>query len=160
MRIFRCKKVVDEREEMEMLRVEHYMFWFAFWALLVSIFVQLLVMGADFSQIAGEWTVFMLMAVGTVLGELKGGHFDYTSRPGFESYLRYSAAAGVAVMGMTLFQGISEGYYQEPLDAVLPLLITGIFTAGVTFLCLAAAGTFVKHRRRKLEEEFDEEDEN
>ncbi len=160
MSIFRWKKVVDEREEMEMMRVEHYMFWFAFWALLVSIFVQLLAMRASFLQVAGEWIVFMLMAVGTVIGELKGGHFDYSSRPGIRSYLKYSAVAAVASMGVVLIRGIEGGYYQKPLDAVLSLLISGIFTAGLTFLCLAAAGAFVKRRRRKLEKEFEEEDED
>ncbi len=160
MSIFRWKKVVDEREEMEMMRVEHYMFWFAFWALLVSIFVQLLAMRASFLQVAGEWIVFMLMAVGTVIGELKGGHFDYISRPGIRSYLKYSAVAAVASMGVVLIRGIEGGYYQKPLDAVLSLLISGIFTAGLTFLCLAAAGAFVKRRRRKLEKEFEEEDED
>ncbi len=160
MSIFRWKKVVDEREEMEMMRVEHYMFWFAFWALLVSIFVQLLAMRASFLQVAGEWIVFMLMSAGTVIGELKGGHFDYSSRPGIRSYLKYSAVAAVASMGVVLIRGIEGGYYQKPLDAVLSLLISGIFTAGLTFLCLAAAGAFVKRRRRKLEKEFEEEDED
>ena len=158
MRIFKMKKVVDEREEMEMLRVEHYMFWFTFWALLVSIFVQLLVMKADFSQVAGEWMVFMLMAAGTVIGEVKGGHFDYTSRPGFRSYLIYSLVAAVSVMGLTLLRGISYGYYHHSSDAVLAVAVTGIFAGVVTGICLAAVGTFVKHRRKKLEEEFEDEE--
>ena len=36
MKLFHNKKVVDEREQMEMFRVEHYMYWLAFWALLAA----------------------------------------------------------------------------------------------------------------------------
>ena len=158
MRMFRMKKVVDEREEMEMMRVEHYMFWFVFWALLISIFVQLLVFRTTFAHVAGEWIVFMMMAVGTVIGEVKGGHYDYTSRPGFKSYLAWSAVAALAVAALTLFSGISRGYYQKPSDIVIAVLINGIFTGGLTCICLAAVGTFVKHRRKKLEEELEEEE--
>ena len=156
MRLF--KKVVDEREEMEMMRVEHYMFWFAFWALLISIFVQLLGMEAAFTQVAGEWTVFMLMAVGTVIGEIRGGHFDYTSRPGWRAYLLYSSVAALATMTLTYVRGSAAGYYKTFSDGCLSVLIVGIFTWVLTCGCLFAAGTIVKYRRRKLEKRFDEED--
>lgn len=157
MRLFKVRKVVDEREEMEMMRIEHLMYWFVFWALLASIFIQILVLGAEFSQVAGEWMIFMLMAIGTVFADIKGGHFDYCSRPGWKTYLIYSAVAAAGVMGLTLWRGVRDGYYRNPGDAVLPLLITGIFTGVVTYAALAAAGTFVKHRRKKLEKEFEEE---
>ncbi len=91
MRLF--KKVVDEREEMEMMRVEHVMFWLVFWALLISIFVQLLGMKATFRQVSGEWTVFMLMAVGTTNGEGRGGPFVYTTPPGWKTFPLYFVAA-------------------------------------------------------------------
>ena len=83
-RLFSKKKVVDEREQMEMFRIEHYMYWFTFWALLISILVQLIFMDALFRQVAGEWTVFLLMAAGLLIGELAGGHFDYNTRPGWK----------------------------------------------------------------------------
>ena len=52
MRLFRNKKVVDEREQMEMFRMEHYMYWFAFWALLAGIFFQIIFLDAPFRQVA------------------------------------------------------------------------------------------------------------
>ena len=157
MRLFKAKKVVDEREEKEMMRIEHYMFWFAYWVLLVSIFAQLLCMAADFTQVAGEWIVFMLMSVGMVIGNLRGGHFDYCSRPGWKAYLSWSLVAAVLVAVLTLLRGIRSGYYQSPQDAVLPLLIVGMFTGLITFAALAAAGDIVRRRRRKLEKEYEEE---
>lgn len=157
MRRFSVKKVVDEREEMEMMKVEHVFFWVVFWGLLVSMFVQLY-LGADFRQIGGEWCVFMIMAVGTVIGELKAGLFDYWSRPGWKSYLTYSVIAAVCVMGISSLRGILAGWYDHPADAVLSLSVLGLSTGVITYICLALAGTFTKYRRRKLEEAYEEEE--
>ena len=81
-RAFLNNKAVDEREQMEMFRIEHYMYWFTFWALLISIFVQLIFLDASFRQVAGEWAVFLLTAAGLMIGELAGGHFDYNTVAG------------------------------------------------------------------------------
>ncbi len=161
MRLFKMKKVVDEREEMEMMKIEHYMYWFTFWALLVGIFGQLIFMKASFTQVAGEWTVFMLMAVGLLIGELKGGHFDYSSRPGWKSYLLYAVIAAAAGTLLVLANSFMRGWYEEAdMGQLLAVsLITGINIFILTFICLAAAGAFVKHRRKKLESAYDEDEE-
>lgn len=159
MRLFNWKKVVDEREQMEMFRVEHYVCWLTFWALLVSIFVQLIGMRVSFSQVAGEWIVFMVMAFGILIGDMKGGHFEYYSRPGWKSYLFYTLVATVAVIVLGFLRGMIGGYYRNLSDAVLAALILGGNTFVLTYVALAAAGAFVKHRRRQLESEYEEEEE-
>ncbi len=161
MRLFKWKKVVDEREEMEMMKIEHYMYWFTFWALLFSIFGQLIFMKASFTQVAGEWTVFMLMAIGLLIGELKGGHFDYTSRPGWKCYLFYAMVAAVAGTLLVCVNSFMRGYFDKSdMGQILTAsLITGVNIFILTYICLAAAGAFVKHRRKKLESEYDEEEE-
>lgn len=157
--LFGKKNVVDERERMEMYKVEHYMFWFVFWALLVSIFGQLVFLRASFGQVAGEWIVFMLMAVGTVIGEFKGGHYDYVSRPGWRSYLAYSAGGSGAVVILILLNGVMRGYYDSVGDAVLVAVISGGVMFVILYASLAAGGQIIKRRRKKLEEEFEDEDE-
>lgn len=157
MRLFRNKNVVDEREQMEMFRIEHYMYWFTFWALLVSIFFQLIFLDASFRQVAGEWTVFMLTAVGLMTGDLAGGHFDYNSRPGWKYYLVWSLLAAALVVGITLANGIRHGWYETVSDVAMPLFFCGFFAFIFTYIALAAAGAFVKYRRRKLEEEYEDD---
>lgn len=156
--LFSKKKVVDEREQMEMFRIEHYMYWFTFWALLISLFAQIIFMDAPFRQVAGEWGVFLLMAAGLLIGELAGGHFDYNTRPGWKYYLAWSLLAAAAASGLALLNGIVHGWYESVSDVVRPLFILGVNTFLITYAALAAAGTFVKYRRRKLEEEYDEDD--
>ena len=41
------KSNLDERQEEQLLRIEEKGCWFAFWALLLSMFVQLAVFGVD-----------------------------------------------------------------------------------------------------------------
>lgn len=159
MMLFGKKHVVDERERMEMYRIEHYMFWFAFWALLAAIFGQMIFMKASFVQVAGEWIVFMLMAVGTLLGELKGGHYDYISRPGWKSYLAYSVVGTIAVVFLMLANGIRQGYYRSFGDAALVAAVVGGTAFVIFYVSLAVGGELVKRRRKKLEKEFEDEEE-
>lgn len=158
MRLFNRKKVVDEREQMEMFRVEHYMYWVTFWALFASIFGQLILMRAAFLQVAGEWTVFMVMAIGLVIGDMKGGHFDYRHQPGWKYYLVYSLIAAVGAMGLVLANGLVRGYYGSVSDAWFSVLMVGVEVLVLTFAAMAAAGTFVKYRRKKLEAEYEEDE--
>lgn len=157
-RAFLNNKAVDEREQMEMFRIEHYMYWFTFWALLISIFVQLIFMDAPFHQVAGEWAVFLLTAAGLMIGELAGGHFDYNTRPGWKYYLVWSLLAAAGASGIALLNGIVHGWYESVSDVAQPLFILGLNTFLITYAVLAAVGTFVKYRRRKLEEKYDEDD--
>lgn len=48
----RIKKIIDEREELELLRIEHICFWLLFWGLFLSIMVQSFLMNAPFVQFA------------------------------------------------------------------------------------------------------------
>lgn len=158
MKLFNKKNVVDERELMEMFRVEHYVCWITFWVLLISIFWQLFLVEASFSRVAGEWCVFMVMSFGILIGNLKGGHFDYSSRPGWKSYLLYSVIATVAAGGITLIRGMMIGYYKDWKMAAFAVGRIGTNTFLITFALLALSGTYVKYRRKKLEDIYDDED--
>lgn len=160
MRLFHKKNVVDERELMEMFQVEHYVCWITFWALLISIFYQLFFVDDSFSQVGGEWCVFMVMAFGILIGNLKGGHFDYSSRPGWKYYLFYSVIAAVAVGVITLIRGMMIGYYKDWKMAASAVGRMGTNTFLITFVLLALFGTYVKYRRKKLEDVYNEDDED
>ena len=69
-------KKVDERQEMDLLRVEHYSFWLMFWLLAIEIIVQGIILdGGD--KILGEWIVFMATAVFSVAGFIRKGVWSY-----------------------------------------------------------------------------------
>ena len=67
---------LDERQEQIVLKIEHNGCWFAFWALLVALFVEQFIFGFDFKYIAGEWIIFMILAVYLCGACLKNGIWD------------------------------------------------------------------------------------
>lgn len=154
-------KKVDERQEMDLLKVEHYSFWLMFWLLGIEIVVQGIVLdGGD--KILGEWIVFMVTAVFSVAGFIRKGVWSYQAKkvPGVKSYFLYSIIAG-AVGGMIGFLGglKRNAGNQRALLANAIGMATGIFM--ISFIAFLVLGTITKHREKKLEIEAmeDEEDE-
>lgn len=73
------EKKVDERQEMDLLQIEHYGFWLMFWMLLVEIVIQGVVLdGGD--KIVGEWIVFMATCVFVVIGWIRKGVWSYQAK--------------------------------------------------------------------------------
>ena len=99
----------------------------------------------------------MRLAVGLVLGDLAGLHFYYNGRPGWKYYLVSSLIAAAAAVGVTLVNGIRHGWYGSASDVVIPVCTLGALTFLFTYTIVAAAGAFVKHRRRKLEKEYEDD---
>ncbi len=156
----KLKKVVDERQELEMLKVEHIGFWVMFWGLLVSIIWQSFFMEATLQQLGAEWIIFMAACVISMIGYVKKGQWDYYSEPSVKSYFLYSSATAV-IFGVVF--GISRYFKYEMcreqiLTRLLPIaIIPSIFIFIITFIALAITGKMVQNKRAKLENEFDEE---
>lgn len=158
----RLKNNLDERQELELLRIEHYGMWFAFWALLAAMVIQA-VMGAPMSQLAGEWIVFMLLCVGTLIACIRKGIWDRYFKPNFKTNLMLSIMAGIVVLMFT-FVIIWHNVNGDPEFAGL-IVICSLIPAAITFvLCLAALTLtlrMTKNRQQKLDEAVsdDEDDE-
>ncbi|MEG1994219.1 MAG: DUF6773 family protein, partial [Oscillospiraceae bacterium] len=90
------KKIVDERQERELLVVEHYGFWTMYWILLAGIMYQ--VFFAEKSNILVEWIAFMVGCFVIIWGCWKNGLWDYTSEPSTKNYLIY---AGIFSVGFS-----------------------------------------------------------
>ena len=95
----RKKTVLDEREMMEMYRIEHYGLWLMYGLLCAAILVQLL-MGADLAQMGGELFVIGAVSVGLIIAYARRGIWDTDARPSTRGNAVYSAlsAAGVSVI--------------------------------------------------------------
>ena len=88
---------LDEMQEQKLLRIECRGCWFAFWALLASIFIQQFLFGAgDFKQIAGEWIVFMVLALYLSISCMRAGIWSRSFKPAFKTNLVTSFVAAVA----------------------------------------------------------------
>jgi apolipoprotein N-acyltransferase len=156
MRFF--KKVVDEREELDMLRTERVGCYVMFFGLLVAIVVQTAIFGYSLPHIAGEFTVLLVAAAVILAGDIRRGSWDYFTKPGLKAYLLYSLA-GSGIFS-AVFVGI--GYFRKQYDMPLPALL-GIFALNFVFLfiacfvALAFFGELTKRRKARLEKEYEEE---
>ncbi|HML48804.1 MAG TPA: hypothetical protein PKE04_18850, partial [Clostridia bacterium] len=68
--------VVDERQRMEMLEVEHQGFWVMFYGLVVLILAQLIFFEPDLKRVAGEGIVLFAGTCVQVVGTLRRGLWD------------------------------------------------------------------------------------
>lgn len=151
------KNKLDEMQEQKLLRIEHNGMWFAFWGLLIAIGVQIFLFGFEnWKNVAGEWIVFMALAVYVVASCLKNGIWDRKLEPTPTTNLIASAAGG-AVCGIFFFLFSYKNYHK-----LIGSVATGAFTFFMTFVISLAALTIsakVYHKRvDQLEEDFDEKE--
>lgn len=150
------KKKLDEREIMEMYKIEHYGFWFMYWALLASIFIQFIFFDASIKQVCGEWVVFMIAAVASSIAYYRGGHYDYSTEPGIKSYLMYSVVFTIifdVIVAIGLY--VHHNYYNIT-GFIITIVLFAVMLFVVLFAALSIIGEATKKRRRKLEEQLDD----
>ncbi|MGC7869946.1 DUF6773 family protein [Desulfosporosinus sp. SYSU MS00001] len=145
------KNNLDEMQENKLLNIEHNGMWLAFWGLLAVIMIQIC-LGADFKQFAGEWFIFMLLSIYTLISCIKNGIWDRRLKPNLKTNTFMSLLAGLAVF---VIFGI-EFHVNNKHGLLVPsAALIGISTF---FLCLAAlqfSSYLYKKRKEALEQECD-----
>lgn len=156
-------KKVDERQEMDLLKVEHYSFYLMYFLLLIEMIIQGVVLdGGD--KIFGEWVVFMIVSAFALVGWIRKGVWSYQYRkvPGIKSYLLWSLAAG-AVGGILGFCNGMKWNSGNISSLMVNVVSTAIGTSVLAFVLFLIGGGVAKMREKKLEKEAiedeDEEDE-
>ncbi|MGM9629486.1 DUF6773 family protein [Butyricicoccus sp.] len=146
----RMKNNLDERQEQELLHIEHIGVWFCFWALFAALVIQLL-MGAPWSQIAGEWVIFMVLSLGTAIACIRRGIWDRHLKPDLKTNVAASAVGGLAVtvfmFGMMLRNTDGEFFGISIVLAVG----TGLITFAMCLVLLTIFARLTKKRQQKLD---------
>ena len=93
------KNMLDERQEAELLKIERNGCWFAFWALLAAILIQQ-IMGRSWEQLAGEWIIFMVLAVYITAACLRRGIWSRNYRMDAKTNAAFSALGALAFAGV------------------------------------------------------------
>lgn len=150
---------LDEMQEQKMLKIERNGCWFAFWGLLAVLFIQIIIYGygdESLRYMAGEWMVFMCLALYITIDCLRNGVWDRRLSPTPIVNVCASAIAGVAV-GVLNFT-VSYRNYHMPVGAVAAGLIMGIVTMGLCFAALTCCTFLYKKSVKHLEREDTEDD--
>lgn len=157
----KIKKVVDERQELELLKIEHIAFWVMYWMLTLSILFQLFIMNYDYKMVLGEIIILLIGSAYIIIGCIIKGQWDYYTQPTLKNYLLYSL--GFAAL-FSIIVGVGKWKQYEVcrenfLGFTLPIVgITFIGYFIVIFIAIYISGSIVKKRRRKLEQEYKDEE--
>lgn len=144
---------LDEMQEQKMLKIEHNGCWLAFLGLGIALVVQWC-LGAKTREVAGEWIVFMCLALYISIACLKNGIWDRRLSPAPKTNLFASFIAGIIVGGIYFF--ISYSKYHAFLGSVATGIFMMAMTTAVCFAAVSVVAVLYRERVKKLEAEDDE----
>lgn len=148
----KMKNKLDEMQEQKLLKIEHNGCWLAFWGLFISIFVQQFIYGqGEWKYMAGEWIVFMCLALYIVFGCMKNGIWDRRLEPTQEVNLIVSMIAGVG-SGIFIFL-TSYRQYHKPYGSIAAGIVYFIIIFAACFSGLTISTFLYKRKRDKIENE-------
>lgn len=150
------KNNLDEMQEKKLLNIEHNGMWLAFWGLLAVMIIQIC-MGADFKQYAGEWVVFLLLCIYTLICSIKNGIWDRHLKPNLRTNALISLLGALAV---SVVCGITSYHNYRPSRLFL-VIFSGVFAGAFTFIvCIAVLqilSYLYKKRKENLEQACDKD---
>lgn len=150
------KNNLDERQEQALLNIEKIGCWAAYFALLLSIFVQMAIYGVnDFKAVAGEWIIFMLLSVYLLIACMKNGIWDRRLKPNRKTNLIVSAVS--AVIFSLLFAIVNYVNYKALIPAVMTFFIGIVIIFVLVYVALSVCSKVFKKRESKLDAEYEDD---
>lgn len=153
MKIWNKKNALDEYQEQTMLKIEHNGCWFAFWGLLAAMMIQMVVF-QDAKAAAGEWVVFMCLALYMAAACIKNGIWDRHLTLSTSTCIVTSVAAGVTVAAFSIAMIFVRGGSTS--TAALGGLLSGGFTFVLCLIVMFCVAHVMRKKLAKLEEEPEE----
>lgn len=146
------KNNLDEMQEQELLKIEHNGCWLAFWGLLIAMIVQSFAFGnVDFKPLAGEWIVFMVLALYLAFACVRRGIWDRRLAMNTKTNLIISAVAAIA---MGLFNAvIIFKNYHKPVGTIAAAVIVALITFVLCFVILSIMMEQTRKRKAAMEAE-------
>ncbi|MDD4843975.1 MAG: hypothetical protein PHU31_06565 [Anaerotignum sp.] len=146
---------LDEMQEQKLLKIEHNGCWLAFWGLLAAILVQTILLDANtMGSIAGEWIVFMCLALYLCVSCIKNGIWDRKLKPNGKTNIIVSFISSF-LCSMIFFVSSYVKYH-----SILGSIATGVFifisVFVLTILTLSLSMKLYQKRISKIETDCEE----
>ena len=151
------RKVVDEREELELRRIESSACYVFIFGLGIAIIVQLLAFEMNFEHVVGELTILLIGVGWAMVGYFRKGIWDYRTKPGIKAYVGCSF---ITALSYVILSTLAR-YFRSEIDFIDCLkyaAVNSIFIFSAVFLVAALFGTITKQRRKKLEQRSEDTD--
>ena len=154
----KMKSNLDERQEQAMLKIERNGCWLAFWGLFIVMIIEYITFGyQDLRAVAGEWIVFMILAIYIAIDCTKSGIFDRRLKPTAATFVVCSIVGGL-VAGLILGIVQYRRYPEFPGIAAAMGCVIGVITAGLIFLSLAVCAKKIKDQEKRANAEYDDQE--
>ena len=153
----RFRKAVDEREELEVRRIESHAYYVFLLGLGIAIIVQSFVSGVSFEHVVGEFIVLLAGVGWAMVGYYRKGIWDYKTKLGIKTYVGTGFITALVYLIISTF----ARYFRSETDLLACLkyaAINSILVFSTVFLFMALYGTVTKRRRKKLEQKFEDAD--
>ena len=148
------KNNLDEMQDQKLLKLEEYGFWVMFWALVLSIVIQLIV-GSSIKEVLGEIIVLLIGSVYISVTTLKNGLWTRTSIPTRKGNALASIIPAVVICAIHIFKMIQNNRMETK-----QLMITAAIAAAVYAGCFVILEAFriAYNKRRAALDDIDEKE--
>ena len=157
------KNRLDERERQVAAKACQWGLYAMYMVLLPSLVVKSFILQLPLEYFWTEAVALILSGIVQTAVSARGAVFDAFFRPTLKNYLLLSLIPAILVAGPSWF-GLGSKYvqYQQPGSKFYLAAAVGVLFVSSYLLSLAVFwgfGSWVNHRKRRLEREFDEEEE-
>ena len=151
------KNNLDERQELKLLKIEHNGCWFAFWGLLTAMLIQMFLGNGSPKNLAGEWIVFMCLALYLCISCIKNGIWDRRLAP--DGKTNFFASIVAAVVFGVVFAAINYANFHSAEAAGWTWVILTILLFIILFAALSFCTVLFKRRVSAMEKNYEKEEE-
>jgi hypothetical protein len=156
---FKPKKEVDERQELESLRLERKVLHNTFSMLMFAVAFQMFYFKFDYTYYLGEFIILMLTMVFWLAGMVKRGFWGENtlpaSMPGIKGQLYFLSFMGI--MSAFMAWGLYENSMLSLEHSIIFFFAVFIIASAVVSLLFWFVGILIKKRKHKLDKEYDQE---
>jgi len=152
----KLRKVVDERQELELLKIGNSSFYVMFISLIAVLIVQSFVLNYELKYLAGNMIVIIIVFIWVVICSIRRGVWEFYTKPGMKSYIVYSLIFGVG-FGL-LFTVLVYFRFEMSLPHLLRYFAFIFAALSIPmFILYLIFGTIIKKRQKKLQQNFDDD---
>lgn len=147
------KNNLDEMQELKLLKIEHRACWIAYWGLLVTIILQMLLGNHRFENLVGEYFVFFALCIYLAIDCIRNGIWDRKLKPNFKTNLLLSIFSGT-VSGLIYFV-ISYRNYHNLVGSIATFLFMLLFVTISCLVMLTITTKIYQMHKNKMEQDAD-----
>ena len=148
------KNMLDERQEEELLRIEHNGCWMAVWGLAALLLIQQVLFQFEIKYYAGECLLLIVLSCYIMISCVRNGIWDRHLKANVKTNAVISAIAAIISGGAILITKL-RGYPEKPYVAIAVGIISTILIFVLCFLTTQMVARVTQKRQNQLEAEDD-----